>query len=113
MLSAINPVRRVRSYHRFISRHNHHLQLINLAKFFGVGIGSSRHPRQFFIHSEIILESDRRQSPAFLLDPNAFFGFDRLVQAAGITPTEHQTSGKFINNNDFSVFNDVIAVPLE
>ena len=40
-----------------------------------------------------------------------FFGFDSLVQAFIVAASNHQASGKFVNNNDFPVFYNIVHIP--
>ena len=89
-LSFIYLVRMIGSGNRQMCRNGNYVQFINLFKFFSFGGCSSSHTRQLFVHSKIILEGNCCQRPGFLLDLNALFGFNRLVQTIGITPSEHQ-----------------------
>ncbi len=40
----------------------------------------TRHPGEFFVHAEIVLNSDGGVREAFALDGETLFGFYRLVQ---------------------------------
>ena len=52
------------------------------------------------------------QGQRLALDPHALFGLDGLVQALGEAPAVHQTAGELIDDDDFAVLDDVIAVEL-
>src|SRR5579872_364205 len=89
------------------------LEFINFEKFFSLSHGSTGHTRKLGIHSEKILESDRCQSLAFLLNFYIFFGFDCLMQTITVSTSKHQTPGKFINNDNFAVTDDIVTIALK
>ena len=82
-------------------------------KLTGFGRGGARHPRQFGIHAEIILESDGCQRLVFRLNIDAFFGFDCLVQAIGPATPVHHAPCKFVDDDDLAILDDVINVAFE
>ena len=83
-------------------------------EFFGFGHGRTGHAGQLFVQAEIVLERNGRQRHAFLLDFDAFFGFDGLVQAFVVAAAGQQTAGEFVDDDDFAVLgDDVIFVALE
>ena len=59
------------------------------------------------------MERDRRERLIFAANFDAFFGFDRLMDAVGIPPAVHQAPRKLIDDDDFAVFDDVLLVAME
>src|SRR5712671_5185779 len=86
------------------------VEVVNLAKFGGFGFRCAGHAGKLFVHAEIILEGDGGERLIFALDLDAFFGFHGLVEPVGPTAARHLAAGKFIDDDDFAVFVDVIDV---
>jgi hypothetical protein len=42
-----------------------------------------------------------------------FLGFKRLVLAFGVAPARHHAAGELVDDDDFIVLDDVVAVALE
>ena len=108
--SLINHIRIIRTDHRLVGRNNNYIQTVNLLEFLFLRLGCTGHAGQFLVHTEIILERDGSQGLAFALHHHAFLGFDGLVEAFGIPAPVHQTSGKFVNDDNLSVFHYIIPV---
>ena len=89
------------------------IELIDFEKLAGFGRCRSGHSANFRVHAEIILEGNRRQRLVFRFDPNAFFGLNRLVQAVRPAPPIHHPAGKFIDDDDLAVLDDIVGVALE
>ncbi|MBA7658628.1 hypothetical protein ES703_66587 [subsurface metagenome] len=106
----INIVGEVLANHGAVGGDNDHLQLVYLVKLLGLGEGGAGHARQLFVHAEVVLDGDGGVGAAFLLHLNAFFGFYRLVQAVGVAPTVHQSSGELIDDDDLAVLDHVLVV---
>ena len=70
---------------------NDDFQVVYLLEFRRFRFRRAGHARQFFVHAEIILESDRGQGLVLTFDLDAFLGLDGLVQA--VTPTPARASG--------------------
>ena len=90
-----------------------HQQGIDIGELLGLGRRGSGHAGQLRVHAEIILEGDRCQGLVLGLDIGAFLGLQRLVKAVRIAPSLHHPAGKFVNNDDPAVLDDVIGVALE
>ena len=75
--------------------------------------GGSSHARQLWIHAEIILECNGRQCLVFWLNLCAFFRLDGLVKPVRPAASVHHTTGKFVDDDNFAFFNDVINVAFE
>ena len=107
-----NHIRQIFTLNRFIGRNLDNRETINLNKFLLFCFCSTSHAGQLVIHSEIILEGNGSQSLAFSLNFQPFLGFDGLMKSVGIAAAIHETTGKFINNDHFTVFNYIVLIPL-
>ena len=56
------------------------------------------------------LECDRRKRFTLSFDLNMFFCFDCLMKSVRITTSRHDTSGKFINDQNLVIFYNIILV---
>ncbi len=108
----INHIGMICAYHWHVGRDCDDVQPVNLAELAVLGQRRTSHTREFFIHAEIVLESDGGKRFIFFLDFNVFFRFDSLVQTVGIASAEHQAPGKSIDDNDFVILDDVIFVDM-
>ena len=76
----------------------------------GLGHGRARHPTQFLVQFEVVLQRNRCQCLGLFLDSDSLFGLHRLVQAvAPLTPVL-QPAGEFIDNNDLAILDDVVDI---
>ena len=57
------------------------------------------------------MERNGSQRLIFGLNGYMFLGFNRLMQTVGVTAAFHHTAGKFIDNHDFVVLDDIVNVP--
>ncbi|CCX85373.1 uncharacterized protein BN548_01017 [Parasutterella excrementihominis CAG:233] len=108
--SAIDLILLVITNHHAMGRDDNGFKTVNFLEFIGFRIGRTGHTGELFIHAEVVLEGNRRESLVFLLDFNAFFGFNGLMQTIGPAASFHQTAGEFINDDDFAVLNDIVLV---
>ena len=108
--SAIDLVLLVITNHHAVCRDDNGFKTVNFLEFIGFRIGCTGHTGELFVHTEVVLEGNRRESLVFLLNLNAFFGFYSLMQTVGPAAPFHQTTGEFVNNNDFAVLNDIVLV---
>ena len=106
----IDNIRIVNTDHRLIGRYNNNRQIINLLELLLLGLSSTGHTGKLFVHTEVVLEGNSCQSLAFAFYLYAFLSFDSLMQTFGETTAEHQTAGKFINDNNLTILNHIIAV---
>ena len=102
----------VNSGNRTVGRNFHYVHVVDITEFIFFGLGCTGHTCQLVIHSEVILQGNGSQGLGFGTYEYAFLGFDGLVEAVAVTASVHETSGKFVNNDDFAVFHDVIHVAL-
>ena len=107
---AVNLIIMVYSLDRLIGRYRGNVQFIDLREFASFGHRRASHPAELFIHTEIVLESDRGQSLILSLNLHIFFGFKRLMQTIRETPAFHRPASKFINNDNAAIFQHVMRV---
>ncbi len=94
----------------FVCRNLNNLHIVDFTEFFFFRFGRTGHSRKFFVHPEIVLESNGRHCFGFVFDLNIFFGFNCLVQSVRITTAVHNTPSKLIDDQHFSVLNDIVKV---
>ena len=56
------------------------------------------------------MQGDGGQGLSLFSDLDPLLGFDRLMQPVGIAPTFHQTAGEFVDDQDFTVADDIVDV---
>ena len=106
----IDNIRIVNTDHRLIGRYNNNRQIINLLELLLLSLSGTGHAGELFVHTEVVLEGNSCQCLAFAFYLYAFLSFDSLMQAFGETTAEHQTAGKFINDDNLTILNHIIAV---
>ena len=109
LLGAIDDVRKLMPDECLISGDNNYFQIIYLLEFCGLGFRRARHSGQLLVHAEIVLEGDGGQRLVFLFDLDAFLGLDGLVKSIAPSPARHQAAGELIHDNDFALFDHVVA----
>ncbi len=107
----------VEADHGNVRRNDHDIEVVDLVELGRLGIGRTGHPRKLVIELEEVLDGDRRHRLRFLLDGNAFLGFDRLVQTIGPLPPHHLPAGVLVNDHDRELAfltggDDVVTVTL-
>ena len=97
---------------RGIGGYRNDVQIVDLLELVLLRHGRTGHAGQFFIHAEIVLESDGGKGPVFSRDVDPFFGLYSLMQTVAVSSAYHQTSRELVHDYDFAVFDDVVDVPL-
>ena len=113
LFRGVNNVGHIDSLHGFVCGDFENVKSVNSSEFFLFRFRRTRHTRKFVIQTEIVLERYRRVSFVFVSDRDVFFRFDSLVQAFGISSAYHQTTGKFVDDYDFAVRNEVVRISFE
>ena len=95
---------------RFIGRNRHHVHAVDIAEL--LFLRQSRTGHTCFLPELVkkVLESDGGQGLALPLYLHPLLGLDGLVQAVGITPPGHDTTGKLIHNQHLVVLNHIVLV---
>ena len=109
----IYPVVHIDTSYRLIGRNRHDIELINIPELPGFGLGSTGHTGQLVIHTEIVLQSNRRKSLRSGLYLNVLFRLDSLVQTIGVAAAFHDTPRLFIDNFHFIVDYHILVVQFE
>ncbi len=99
--------------HIDVGRDRDDVHFVNVEEFGGFGQRGAGHPAELGIHSEIILEGNRRQGLVFGFDPHPFLGLDRLVKPVRPAPPIHHPPGKLVDDDDLVVLDDIIDVLFE
>jgi len=110
---AIDFIVFVDTLHRQIGRNLEHFEAVNIAEFFRFRRSRAGHARQLVVHAEVVLERDRGQSLVFRLDGHVFLGFQCLVQTFRIAAARHHAAGKFVDDDDLVIADDVVLIALE
>src|SRR6267143_1328971 len=112
LLGLVDQVRTVVADHRLVGRDHDHLELVDLVELLRLGHGGTGHPRQLFVQAEVVLVSDGGQRLRLLLDLDAFFGFNRLVEPIGPAPAGLLPAREFVDDDYLAVLDQVITVAL-
>ena len=112
-LGAIDQIVVVHPAHGLVRGDHHHVQLVDLEQLSGLGLGRSRHARQFVVEPEEVLKRDRGQRLGLPLDGHALFGLQRLVKPIAEAPSRHQPSGELIHDHHPALVDHVSHVLLE
>ena len=90
--------------------YTYNIKFVDAIEFCFFSFCSTCHTTKFFVKTEIVLESNCCKCFVFVLDFYAFFGFDCLVKAFTKAPAHHKTTSKFINNQNFIIFYDIVFI---
>ena len=96
-----------------VGRDDDGFEVVDALELESLGIGGTGHAGKFGVQAEVVLEGDGGEGLVFAFDFHAFFGFDGLVQAFGPAAAGHQTTCKFVNDDDFAVLDDVVLIFVE
>ena len=103
----------VLAYHRLVRRDDYDVEAVNLLEFFGLRLRSAGHARELLVHTEVVLERNRRERLVFAAYAHALLRLDRLVQAVGVAASEHQAASELVDYHYLAVLDDVVHVALE
>ena len=98
--------------HRHVGGYLHDVEVVDALKLLLLGLGRARHTGDFLVHAEIVLERDGGERFGFAVHLHALLGLDRLVQAVGIAPPDHQAPGELVHDHGLAVLHDVVHVAL-
>ncbi len=109
-LGLVDAVVKVLSDNRLVCGHGNNVQTVNLLELVLLGERRTGHTGKLCVHTEEILEGDCRESAALVLDIDALFCLNRLVQTVGIASARHNAAGKFIDDEHLPVLYDILPV---
>ena len=109
-LSLEDHVGAVEALRREVCRNWDNGEAVGVGKLRRFSLGRSGHTGQLVVHAEVVLQRHRRPGVVFVLDTNAFLGFDRLMKTITPATTIQGTSGEFINDFHFPVGDEVVLV---
>ena len=109
----VHHVRVIHPDHGAVGWNHRHIKVVDFLELNRFRIRGSGHASQFIVHAEVILDRYARKSLIFLTNPNALLGFDGLMQPIRPASAGHETTGKFINDDDFAVLNYIVNVALK
>ena len=96
--------------HRAVRGDEHRLQAVDVRELEGLGVGRAGHPRELLVEAEVVLEGDRGERLALVLDRDAFLGLHRLVQALGPAPALHHAARELVDDHHLVVLDHVVLV---
>ena len=95
-----------------VGGHRNDVQAVDLGELGCFCLGCTGHTGQLFVHAEVVLEGDGSQRFALGGDLHALLGFDGLMQAFVVAAADHQTAGELVHDDDLTILDHVIDVPL-
>ena len=98
---------------RLIRRNDDDFELVDIHEFVGFGGRGARHSRDLIVELEKILQGNRGERLAFFFDRDGLLGLDGLMEPVGPLPAVHEPAGKFVDDNDFAVHDDIVFLSLE
>ena len=110
VLRLVDDVGQVLADSRLVRRNDVDVQLVNLVEFVFFRLSRTGHAGQLVVHAEVVLEGNRRQGLAFALYLDVFLRFDGLVEPVAVAAAEHEAARKFVDDDDFAVFDDIILI---
>jgi len=112
LLSLIDNIWQILSYHWLIGWNNYHIQPVDFAELVLFCYSCTCHSRQLLIHPEIVLECNGGQGLGLPFNLDTLFGLNSLMQTFAVSASQHQPPGKLIYYDYFTVFDHIIPVPL-
>ena len=90
------------------------IESINLLKLLGLGKGGTGHSGELAIEAEKVLERDGGESHGLLLDLDALFSLDGLVEPLIIAAALHEAAGMLVDDDDLAgISHNIIFVTLK
>ena len=106
----INSVFQVFTLYRFVGRDLNNVHSVNITELFFLSKRSTCHTAFFCIFVKEVLESNGCKSFALTFYLYMLLGLNSLMKSVRIAAARHDTSGKFINNQDLIVFYHIILI---
>ena len=96
--------------YRSVGRNLYNVHSVDITELFFLGKSCTGHTALLVIFIEEVLECNGCKSLALSLDLNMLFCFDCLMKSVRITTSRHDTSGKFINDQNLIIFYNIILI---
>ena len=93
---------------------NHdYFKAVDFPEFIFFRLCRTGHACDFVVEAEVVLEGDCCQRLVFLLDRDAFFSLDCLVQTVAVASAVHEPACELVDYYYFIIFYDVVYVVFE
>ena len=109
----VNAVVHILSCNRTVGRDHDYVQFVDIPKFACFRFSSTGHTRQFVIHTEVVLQSNRCKGLRSSFHFHTFLGFDSLVQSVRVAATFHDTTCLLVYDLHLSVDHYIFIIFLE
>ena len=97
---------------RLVGRDDHHVQIVDVLEFVGLGFSCSGHSRQLLVEPEIVLQGNGGERLGFLFNLHPFLGLNSLVQTVRPAPPGHDPAGIFVDNHHLAFLHDIFHIAL-
>ena len=111
-LGLIDDVRVVDTDDGLVRRDLHDVQIVDAGEFLFLGQRRAGHAGELAVQAEEILEGDGGERLVFACDLDALLGLDGLMQTLVIAAAVHEAAGKFVDDDDLAVLDDVVNIAL-
>ena len=112
-LGAVDAVVHVDTGNRLVGRDHNDIQFVDIPELTCLGLCRTGHTGEFVIHTEVVLQRDRRESLGSTFNFHVLFGFYRLVQTIGPTTTFHNTACLLVHDLHLTAVDDVVHIFLK
>ena len=110
---AIDTVVHIDTRNRLVGRDHNDIQFVDIPELTCLGLCRTGHTGEFMIHTEIVLQRDRRESLGSTFNFHVLFGFHCLVQTIRPTTTFHNTACLLVHDLHLTAVDDIIDIFLE
>lgn len=111
-LGLVDDVGVVNADDGFIRRDLDNVEIVDAGEFLLLGQRRAGHAGKLVVQTEEILERDGGERLVFACDLDALLGLDGLMQTLVIAAAVHEAAGKFVDDDDLAVLDDVVNVAL-
>ena len=106
----VNRILMVNSLNRPVGGNLDNVHAVNITEFLFLSECGTCHTCFFLKFIKEVLEGNGRQRLAFSLDLYVLLRFNRLMESVGITAARHDTSGKFIDDQNLVVLYHIVLI---